>query len=141
MPITLENYINGGFYPPVNGKYLKSENPATTEVLNLVPDSVAEDAEAAIDAAETAFKTWSKTSVKTRSDFLLKIADAIEAEMDSLVAAESADQGKPVGLARMVDIPRAAYNFRFFGQNILHETSKCSHARWTKNEDCLPFSY
>ena len=60
--------------------------------------------------------------------FLLKIADAIEANLDELVEAESKDQGKPVSVARAVDIPRAAYNFRFFAQSILHEVSHCSRS-------------
>ena len=63
---------------------------------------------------------WSKTSPKQRSSLLLKIADQIEARQDEFAEAESRDQGKPVWLAKKIDIPRAIHNFRFFATGILH---------------------
>jgi acyl-CoA reductase-like NAD-dependent aldehyde dehydrogenase len=63
---------------------------------------------------------WSKMSPKQRSHLLLKIADAIEERLEEFAEAESRDQGKPVWLAKKVDIPRAVHNFRFFGTAILH---------------------
>ena len=59
-------------------------------------------------------------SPKQRSSLLLKIADAIEERLEEFAEAESRDQGKPVWLAKKVDIPRAVHNFRFFGTAILH---------------------
>lgn len=55
---------------------------------------------------------------------LMKIADAVERKLDAFVQAESRDQGKPVSLARAIDIPRAVYNFRFFGTAVLHKENK-----------------
>ena len=51
---------------------------------------------------------------------MLRLADLIESNLDELARAESVDSGKPVSLARTVDIPRAAANFRFFATAILH---------------------
>lgn len=62
-----------------------------------------------------------------RAALLYRIADAIEARLDEFAAAESADQGKPVSVARSVDIPRACLNFRFFAGAILHHSDRASH--------------
>lgn len=64
---------------------------------------------------------WSRTPAKERAKMLNKIADGIEARMDEFAIAESRDQGKPVWLARAVDIPRACLNFRFFATAISHQ--------------------
>ena len=68
----------------------------------------------------TRLRSWSKTSPKQRSAILLKIADLIEEKLDEFAEAESRDQGKPVWLAKKIDIPRAVHNFRFFATGILH---------------------
>jgi aminomuconate-semialdehyde/2-hydroxymuconate-6-semialdehyde dehydrogenase len=62
--------------------------------------------------------------VENRSNILLKIADLIEQNLEKFARAESIDQGKPVWLARTIDIPRAAANFRFFATAILHFSSE-----------------
>lgn len=64
---------------------------------------------------------WSRTPAKERARFLIKIADGIETNMEKFAVAESRDQGKPVWLARAVDIPRACLNFRFFATAISHQ--------------------
>ena len=64
--------------------------------------------------------SWSQTSVAERSKVMLKIADLVEERLEEFAQAESQDQGKPVWLARTVDIPRACLNFRFFATSILH---------------------
>src|SRR5262249_23995992 len=71
-------------------------------------------------AALDAFPRWSRTPVAERSRLLLDIAQRIDANLDRLAHAESVDTGKPLRLARTVDIPRAASNFRFFATAILH---------------------
>ena len=67
---------------------------------------------------------WSQTPAQTRSQYLMKIADLIESRFDEFAEAESRDQGKPISLAKNVDIPRAIYNFRFFATTILHTTNE-----------------
>ena len=63
---------------------------------------MAEDIETATAFAKAAFASWSQTTIDERSKILLKIADGIEARMQSLAEAESRDNGKPVALAKMV---------------------------------------
>ena len=65
-----------------------------------------------VTAALSAFPSWSALGYEARAIFLLKIADLIDRDLEPLARAESMDQGKPVNIARKVDIPRAAYNFR-----------------------------
>lgn len=123
----IQNYINGELVAPVKGAYLDNYNPALGEVYSLIPDSDEQDIVIATRAAQEAFKTWSKTSIEVRSRIMLKIADLIEQNLDRLAIAESIDNGKPVSLAKTVDIPRAAANFRFYGTGILHFASE-SHS-------------
>src|SRR3990172_3615267 len=108
------NYINGELMKPVSGKYIDVFNPATGNVYAQLPDSDALDIEQVVEAAENAFPSWSTLTVEKRSAVLLNIASAIEANLDQLALAESIDNGKPLKLAKTVDIPRAASNFHFF---------------------------
>ncbi|MFZ1218700.1 MAG: aldehyde dehydrogenase [Chthoniobacterales bacterium] len=116
----IPNFIDGQFAEPVGGKYLDNIEPATGKPYSQVPDSEATDVELAVAAADKAFPTWSKTPAADRSRILLRIADLIERDLDKLARAESIDTGKPLSLARSLDIPRAASNFRFFATAILH---------------------
>ena len=116
----IRNFVDGQFVEPVGGKYLDNIEPATGKPYSLVPDSDARDVELAVTAAEKAFPSWSKTPAADRSRLLLRIADLIERDLEKLARAESIDTGKPLSLARSLDIPRAASNFRFFATAILH---------------------
>src|SRR5881296_2367154 len=120
----IRNFIGGQFVEPVGGKYLDNIDPATGKPYSQVADSDARDVEAAVAAAEQAFVDWSKKSAAERSKFLLRIADLIERDLEKLARAESIDTGKPLSLARSLDIPRAASNFRFFATAILHTESE-----------------
>jgi aminomuconate-semialdehyde/2-hydroxymuconate-6-semialdehyde dehydrogenase len=116
----IRNFIDGQFVEPVGGKYLDNIEPATGKPYSQVPDSEAQDVELAVAAADRAFPDWAKTPTAERSRLLLRIADLIDRDLDKLARAESIDTGKPVSLARSLDIPRAASNFRFFATAILH---------------------
>ena len=116
----IRNYIDGQFVEPIGGKYLENIEPATGKPYSLAPNSDRRDVELAVTAAEKAFPAWSKTSAADRSGILLRIADLIERDLEKLARAESIDTGKPLSLARSLDIPRAASNFRFFATAILH---------------------
>ena len=78
----------------------------------------------AVAAAEKAFRDWSKKTAAERSNFLLRIAELIERDLEKFARAESIDTGKPISLARSLDIPRAVANFRFFATAILHTESE-----------------
>jgi aminomuconate-semialdehyde/2-hydroxymuconate-6-semialdehyde dehydrogenase len=118
------NFINAEFVPPISGAYFDDINPATAEVIAEVPDSDRGDVDAAVAAAKNAFPAWSRTPAEQRSRILLKIADLIEQHLEELAQLESRDNGKPAHLARMLDIPRAVANFRFFATAILHHASE-----------------
>jgi aminomuconate-semialdehyde/2-hydroxymuconate-6-semialdehyde dehydrogenase len=120
----IQNFINGQFVEPVGRKYLENIEPATGKAYSKVADSDARDVDVAVAAAETAFPNWSCTPAAERSKILLRIADLIESNLRKLARAESIDTGKPLSLARTLDIPRAASNFRFFATAILHTESE-----------------
>lgn len=67
---------------------------------------------------------WSKTTPRYRSQILRKIADIIEMYSEEFASMESRDQGKPISLAKTVDIPRCILNFRFFASVILHDINE-----------------
>lgn len=123
----IENFINGELVEPASGRYLDNYEPATGEVFSLIPDSDAEDVARAVAAAGRAFPAWARTPAEDRCAALLGLARLIERDFERLARAESVDSGKPVSLARTVDIPRAARNLRFFGTAIVHFASE-AHA-------------
>jgi aminomuconate-semialdehyde/2-hydroxymuconate-6-semialdehyde dehydrogenase len=120
----IRNFIDGRFIEPVCRRYLENIEPATGKVYSHVPDSDTQDVDLAVAAAERAFRDWSKRTATDRSNLLLRIADFIERDLERFARAESIDTGKPISLARSLDIPRAVANFRFFATAILHTESE-----------------
>lgn len=118
------NYINGELVAPESGDYLDNYDPSRGAVYSHIPDSDARDINKATASAKEAFSAWSKTPREERSRLMLKVAELIDANHEMLARAESKDNGKPLKLARRVDIPRASANFRFFATAILHESSE-----------------
>ena len=123
-PPQIRNFIAGQFVEPIGGKYLDNIEPATGKPYSKVADSGKEDVDLAVAAAEKAFADWSKKPATERSPILLRIADLIERDLEKFARAESIDTGKPLSLARSLDIPRAVANFRFFATAILHTESE-----------------
>ncbi|HEU5218778.1 MAG TPA: aldehyde dehydrogenase family protein, partial [Gemmatimonadales bacterium] len=121
---TLTNFIGGAQVPPAAGRYLDVLEPATGAAYAKVPASDASDVARAVGAASAAFPAWSTAPASVRSGVLLRIADLIDAGAEELATAESLDTGKPVALARSLDIPRASANFRFFATAVLHTASE-----------------
>jgi len=122
--LQIRNFIDGQFVEPAGGKYLDNIEPATGKPYSQVADSNGRDIDLAVAAAEKAFADWSHTPAADRSHFLIRIADLIERDLEKLARAESIDTGKPLSLARSLDIPRATSNFRFFATAILHTESE-----------------
>jgi aminomuconate-semialdehyde/2-hydroxymuconate-6-semialdehyde dehydrogenase len=120
----IQNYINGKFINPIQNNWLDNYNPASGEVYSQIPNSSQEDVEEAYKAAKTAFKQWSQTTFEERSRILIKISELLEVNLQQFAEAESLDNGKPISLAKAVDIPRAASNFRFFGNAITQFASE-----------------
>jgi aminomuconate-semialdehyde/2-hydroxymuconate-6-semialdehyde dehydrogenase len=122
----IEHHIGGAPVPPASGTYLINEAPATGAPLAEIPRGSATDVEAAVNAARTCLQgPWSRTSARQRSDLLYAIAAGLEARAEELAHLESEDTGKPIGLARAVDVPRAIENFRFFAGALLHDETGC----------------
>ena len=124
---TLAHYINGSWQAPSSGVYLDMIEPATGQVYGRVPAGNADDVALAVVASESAFPAWARRSASDRAQVLNRMADGIEANLASLAEAESKDNGKPVWLAKQVDIPRAALNLRFFASAIQHTATE-THA-------------
>lgn len=137
-PLKLANYIGGHAVAPKTGRYLDNYEPATGKVYSLVPDSGAEDVNAAVGAAKEIFPWWSKRTPEQRSQVLLSIADRMERALDELARAESRDQGKPYHLAREAEIPRSIQNFRYFATKILHSEDTSRHNR---AQDALNYTH
>ena len=112
--IVLANYIGGRLRAARTARYLDVYEPATGQPYADCPDSGAEDVETAVNAAQRAFPAWAATPSAQRAALLNRIADLLEARLDEFAEAESRDSGKPVALARRIDIPRAVANLRFF---------------------------
>ncbi len=120
----IKNYINGELIAPISNQYIDNYNPATGEVYSHVPDSDERDIAMAVAAAEKAFPEWSVMPAEERSRFLMRVAHLIEQNREKLALAESIDSGKPVWLAKSVDIPRASSNFHFFATALIHFASE-----------------
>jgi betaine-aldehyde dehydrogenase len=110
----LHNFIGGGASAPAEGRYEDLIDPATGEVFASAPVSGKPDVDRAMEAASAAFETWRGTTPSERQQALLKFADAIEARAGELVAAESRNTGKPLGLTRSEELPPAIDQIRFF---------------------------
>lgn len=108
------NFIGGEFVPPVKGQYFENITPVTGRAFCEVPRSTAEDIELALDAAHGARSAWARTSVADRSAALMKIADAMEANLEALAVSETWDNGKAVRETLAADLPLAIDHFRYF---------------------------
>jgi aminomuconate-semialdehyde/2-hydroxymuconate-6-semialdehyde dehydrogenase len=123
--LDIANYIGGELVPPAGRRYLDNFEPATGEVYSRVPDSDESDVRRAVEAAHRAFPAWSALSSAERGRVLRRIGDLIRGRLDDLARAESVDSGKPVSLARSLDIPRAAQNFEFFADAATQWSTEC----------------
>lgn len=110
---TYQQLIGGEFVGAADGRTADVINPADDQVIAQVPASAAEDVDRAVNAAETAFESWKKTTPQERATLLLKIADALEAKGEELGRLESRNAGKPVGAA-IDEMATCADLFRFF---------------------------
>ncbi len=124
MSATL-NWVGGQAVPAASGQSLPNINPATGLDLGPIPRSASEDIAAAVAAAKAAQPAWAAKSMAERCAILHRIADGLEAELETLAHLETGDSGKPITTSRTVDIPRAVRNFRFFADYALeHEDAE-----------------
>jgi len=109
-----ENFIGGEYVPPAKGLYFENPTPVTGETFTEVARSTAEDVEKALDAAHAAAPAWGKTSATERANILNKMADRIEANLESIAIAESWENGKACRETLAADIPLAVDHLRYF---------------------------
>jgi aminomuconate-semialdehyde/2-hydroxymuconate-6-semialdehyde dehydrogenase len=111
-------FIGGEYVNAISGETFDTLNPATNEKLATVAKGGEEDANLAIEVAHRTFKSgvWSNMPVEERSRILCRMADLILEKVEELAYIETLDVGKPIRESREFDIPRAAYNFRFFAE-------------------------
>lgn len=125
----IANYINGKLVEPHSGKYIDNYNPATGQVYAFIPDSNSQDVSQAISSAKKAFPRWAALQNSERAKWLEKISEGIHNKLEMLAKAESIDNGKPLSLAKAVDIPRARDNFKFYASAIMHFASESHHTQ------------
>ena len=108
-------FIGGAFVDAADGATIEVLNPHDNSKFAAVDESKAADIDRAVAAAHTAFPAWSRTPAAERGRLLLKLADAIEPKAEELAQLESLDTGHPLRDTRMLDVPRTAATFRYFG--------------------------
>lgn len=109
-----ENFIDGQWVPPINGRYFDVICPITGHAYTKAPRSDEKDVEYAVQAAQNAFVHWSQMSVAERSVLLFKIADVIEQNLQMLAVAETWGNGKPIRETLNADLPLVIDHFRYF---------------------------
>lgn len=108
------HFIGGKFVAPVKGEYFDNYSPIDGKVFTQAARGTKEDIDAALDAAHTAFASWSKTSAAGRSAVLLKIAQVMEDNLEYLATIETIDNGKAIRETRAADLPLCIDHFRYF---------------------------
>ncbi len=108
-----QNYIGGTFVDAASGATDQVVNPASGEVIAEVPSSTAADVDAAVGAARAAFGDWAATTPRARSEILHKVADAIEADLETIQKLEIDNVGKPVSIIEF-EMDLTVDNWRFF---------------------------
>ncbi|MGA2168036.1 MAG: aldehyde dehydrogenase family protein [Terracidiphilus sp.] len=109
-----DNYIGGKWAPPTTGRYFVSHSPINAEPICEFARSGAADVEKALDAAHAVREEWAHTSPAARATVLLKIADVVEQNQETLALAETLDNGKPIRESLNADVPLTVDHFRYF---------------------------
>jgi betaine-aldehyde dehydrogenase len=113
-PRVLQNFVSGQYVDAADGRTADLVDPTTGAVFAQAPLSSAGDVDTAMTAAADAFEGWRDSTPSDRQKALIRIADAIESRAEELVAAESANTGKPIALTMSEEIPPMVDQIRFF---------------------------
>lgn len=135
----IKNYVGGKFL--ISGKQFEDINPVDGSLVAMVAEADREMVDRAIQAGRDSLKgEWGASSAGERARLLHALADGIERRFDEFVEAEIADTGKPVSQARMLDIPRAVANFRFFANLVTSTGTDASEMRTADGGIALNYS-
>lgn len=134
----LSHWINGRPTEPATGRWLDIANPATGARCGEVAAGGAVDADRAVAAASDAFPAWSRLPASARAGHLERLAAALERRLDTFARAEARDAGKPLALARDVEVPRAVRNLRFFAHAATQFASESHHGEAGLNYTLRP---
>ncbi|MEI7037750.1 aldehyde dehydrogenase [Fulvimonas yonginensis] len=141
MPsLRLANLIDGRLVASRADRWLDVHEPATGEVFAHCPDSDADDVADAVASARRAAADWAALPIDRRARLLHRLADLVEQDLEDFAALESRDSGKPLALARSLDIPRAVSNLRYFAAAIQAWESE-SHATPLGRPDAGAINY
>ena len=116
-----DNFVGGKWVPPTTGRYFVSHSPINAEPICEFARSGVADVELALDAAHAVKEEWTHTSPAARAAALLKIADVLEENLETLALAETLDNGKPIRETRNADVPLVIDHFRYFAACIRAE--------------------
>ncbi|MDQ3206069.1 MAG: aldehyde dehydrogenase [Pseudomonadota bacterium] len=134
----LSHWIDGAARGSDSGRSLDVFDPATATAYATLASGDARDIDAAVAAAARAFPAWSSLRNDQRARWMERLADALEARLEPFAVAESRDGGKPISLARDVEIPRAVANLRFFAHAATQFASESHHGQAGLNYTLRP---
>ncbi|MEO8727102.1 MAG: 2-hydroxymuconic semialdehyde dehydrogenase, partial [Acidobacteriaceae bacterium] len=135
----LENFIGGEFVR--GGNEFADVNPADGSTVACVMEADQNQVDEAVFAARRALAgKWGGMGIPSRAALLYRIAELIEARFSEFVAAEVADTGKPIALAKKLDVPRAAANFRAFADLIKTAGQECFQTELSNGERALNYA-
>lgn len=121
-----DNFIGGKWVAPSKGEYFENVSPVDGQVFTKIARSTADDIDLAVEAAWQAAPSWNNSSAAYRSNILLKIADVMEANLETLARVETWDNGKALRETRAADLPLAVDHFRYFAGVIRSEEGSVS---------------
>jgi betaine-aldehyde dehydrogenase len=139
-PQVLRNVVGGEHVEPADGRRSDLVDPSSGEVFASAPLSSAEDVDRAYRVAAEAFEGWRDTIPAERQRALLRFADLVEEHADELVALESRNTGKPLGLTASEEIPPMVDQIRFFAGAARMLEGKAAaeymagHTSWVRRE-------
>ena len=121
----IRNFIAGYFVAAASGKTFDKYSPVTGALIARICEAGKSEVDAAVKAARAALHgPWGALTLAARADMLYAVANEINKRFDEFLEAEVADTGKPLSLARHLDIPRGAANFKVFADTIKNASTE-----------------